>query len=133
MSMTNPLFTIQRTNTILYCKNWAETVRFYKEKLRLPIILENDWFVELQQTDTSFLSIANSARASISDARGQGITLTWKVTNIEQAKELLRTQGISTTLIQRRWNARVFYCYDPEGHRIEFWEEENGEGGGLDD
>lgn len=44
-----------------------ETVHFYNKRMSLPVAFENDWFVEFQLTDTSFLSIANSARATISD------------------------------------------------------------------
>ncbi|MCA9950615.1 MAG: VOC family protein [Anaerolineales bacterium] len=29
-------------------------------------------------------------------------------------------QAIETTPIRDKWGARVFYCFDPEGHRIEF-------------
>jgi catechol 2,3-dioxygenase-like lactoylglutathione lyase family enzyme len=111
----------QRTNTILYCRHWMETVNFYKRILCLPVAFENDWFVEFQLTDNSFLSIANSARSTISDVQGQGVTLTWEVMDLEKAKENLETQGIVTTPLQRKWNARVFYCQDPEGHRLEFW------------
>ncbi len=113
--------TLQRTNTILYCRHWMKTVNFYKRNLCLPVAFENEWFVEFKLTDTSFLSIANSARATISDVQGQGVTLTWEVTDLEGAKENLETQGIVTTTIQSKWNALVFYCHDPEGHRLEFW------------
>lgn len=119
--MTKPWITLQRTNTILYCRRWMETVHFYKRILCLPIAFENDWFVEFQLADTSFLSIANSTRATISDVQGQGVTLTWEVTDLEKAKEQLEIQGIITTPIQNKWNALVFYCRDPEGHRLEFW------------
>ena len=131
--MTNTLLSLQRSNTILYCRHWIETVRFYKKQMCLQAAFENDWFVEFQLTDTSFLSIANSARATIPDVRGQGITLAWEVRNLEQVKERLEMQEISTTPIQRRWNALVFYCYDPEGHRLEFWANENGNGSSHDE
>ena len=119
--MRNAWITLQRTNTILYCRHWMETVNFYKRNLCLPVAFENDWFVEFQLTDTSFLSIANSARATIADVQGQGVTLTWEVTDIEKAKGHLEMQDIATTPLQRKWNALVFYCQDPEGHRLEFW------------
>ena len=126
--MMNPIFTLRRSNTILYCHHWMETVHFYKRKICLPVSFENDWFVEFQLTDNSFLSIANSARATISDVQGQGVTLTWEVMDIEKAKEHLETQGVVTTTIQRKWNALVFYCQDPEGHRLEFWVDEKRDG-----
>jgi catechol 2,3-dioxygenase-like lactoylglutathione lyase family enzyme len=121
----NSLIGLKRTNTILYCRYWIETVTFYKKQMGLPIVFENDWFVEFQLTDTSFLSIANSDRATISDVQGQGVTLTWEVPGLEEVKQQLEGQGILTTAIQRKWGALAFYCHDPEGHRLEFWMNED--------
>jgi hypothetical protein len=73
--MTPPVFTLQRSNIMLYCRRWLDTVHFYKKQLRLPVADENDWFVEFQLTATSYLSIANSARATISDVQGQGVVI----------------------------------------------------------
>ena len=123
---------LQRTNTILYCRRWLETVHFYKNQMGLPVVFENDWFVEFRLTDTSFLSIADSARATISDVQGQGMTLTWQVTSLASIKAYLKAQGIATTPVQRKWNALVFYCTDPEGHRLEFWTNEDGSRVSLD-
>lgn len=120
-TMVHPLIDFERTNTILYCRHWAKTARFYKTKLCLPVSFENDWFVEFRLTDRAFLSIANAARASIHDVQGQGVTLTWKVPNLRQTKQLLNDRGITTTAIRHKWNAWVFYFTDPEGHRIELW------------
>ncbi len=131
--MIKPAFSLQRSNTILYCHHWMETVRFYKRNICLPVALENDWFVEFQLTDSSFLSIANSARATISAVQGQGVTLTWEVVDLEKAKEHLEMQGTATTPIQHKWNATVFYCHDPEGHRLEFWASDKRNGSSLDE
>lgn len=131
--MTNPIFTLQRSNTILYCRHWRETVHFYKKQLCFPVAFENDWFIEFQLTDTSFLSIANSTRATISDVQGQGVTITWEVMDLENAKEHLEIQGVTTTPIQRKWGALAFYCTDPEGHRLEFWTKANVEKSNLDE
>jgi catechol 2,3-dioxygenase-like lactoylglutathione lyase family enzyme len=125
--MMQPLIDPKRTNVILYCRHWSETVSFYKERLNLPIVFANDWFVEFQLTDTSFLSIANAARATIADVQGQGMTLTWEVANVAAIKAELEKQGIVTTPLKRKWNALVCYCLDPEGHRLEFWTAENEE------
>lgn len=130
--MTTPLISIQRANTILYCRRWPETVHFYKETLRLPVVYENDWLVELQQTADSFLTVANSAWASIQDVGGQGITITWQVEDVDQARKCLTALGIPTTDIKRRWDARVFYFHDPEGHRLEMWTAGDGESGDQD-
>lgn len=64
------------SNTILYCRRWAETVDFYRRVLGLPVNVEKDWFVEFRLPDTSFVSVADASRASIDSAAGAGITLT---------------------------------------------------------
>lgn len=112
-----------RTNTILYCHHWLATVDFYRLQLGLEVAFENDWFIEFQLTESSFLSVANSARATIDDVQGQGITLAWQVEDVAATHSALASQGIMTTAIKHKWNALVFYCHDPEGHRLEFWEE----------
>lgn len=113
---------IERTNTILYCRRWAETVRFYRERLQFPVAFENEWFVEFQLHDNTFLSVANAARATIEAVDGQGITLAWRVVDVHAARRVCVAAGIETTAVRRRWGAYVFYCHDPEGHRIEFWQ-----------
>jgi len=116
-----PILAPRRTNTILYCHHWQATVDFYRDQLALPVIFANDWFVEFALTDTSFLSIANAARATIDAVQGQGITLTWQVDDVAASKARLEQHGIATTPIQHKWQAQVCYCTDPEGHRLELW------------
>jgi catechol 2,3-dioxygenase-like lactoylglutathione lyase family enzyme len=110
-----------RANTILYCRNWAATVAFYRDTLGLPVSFENDWFVEFHLVDSAYLSIAAAERSSIAAVAGQGITLAWQVNDLEDVHGQLQVQGVTVTPIRRRWGARVFYCHDPEGHRLEFW------------
>ena len=119
----SPWLGIDRANIILYCRHWQNTVRFYRDQLALPVAFENDWFVEFQLTAGAYLSIADSRRASIRDVHGQGITLTLRVPDIDAVQAELQQRGIESTTIRRRWNALVFYCHDPEGHRLEFWQE----------
>lgn len=116
------LFTIQRTNTILYCAQWAATVTFYREQLGLPITHATDWFIEFQLGEQAFLSIADSTRATIQPADGAGITLSWQVTEIVLIQQRLNTLGIATTPLKKKWGAQVLYFHDPEGHRLELWE-----------
>jgi catechol 2,3-dioxygenase-like lactoylglutathione lyase family enzyme len=118
----NPLFSIQRNNTILYCQQWDATVRFYRDRLRLPVTFANDWFVEFRLAEGAYLSIANAARATIQPAHGDGITLSWQVADIEEAQRQLRSAGIDTTPIAPKWGAQVLYLHDPEGHRLELWQ-----------
>lgn len=111
----------KRTNTILYCRNWQAAVNFYRYQIGLPVEFVNDWFIEFQLTGTSFLSIANAARATIDAVQGQGITLTWQVDDVAAARAGLQASGIEVTPIQQKWGSQVCYCTDPEGHRLELW------------
>ena len=118
----SPLFAIVRTNTILYCAQWAATVAFYRDQLGLPITHATDWFVEFQLGTYAYLSIADSARATIRPAAGAGLTLSWQVKGISTVEQRLQQLGITTTPIKKKWGAQVLYFHDPEGHRVELWE-----------
>jgi catechol 2,3-dioxygenase-like lactoylglutathione lyase family enzyme len=106
---------------VLYCERWDETVAFYQSGLGLTVAFRNDWFVEFQLTTSSYLSIADAARATVDSVEGRGVTLTWRVPDLGEARSLLAASGVATTDTRRRWGADVFYCHDPEGHRIELW------------
>lgn len=110
-------------NTILYCRRWAETVAFYRDKLGLAVTLSTDWFVEFRLNDASRLSVADDTRASIKSGAGAGITIALEVADIEVAHQWAEQRGIRPTAIKTHpWNARVFYFRDPEGHRVEVWQ-----------
>ena len=111
-----------RTNTILYCRKWTETVAFYREIFEFPISYQKDWFVEFQLTPHSYLSIADESRATIHSVEGQGITLSWQVSNLQEIHAALLEQTIAVSPIRKKWDAYLFYLYDPEGHRIELWQ-----------
>jgi len=111
------------TNMILYCKEWEKTVRFYRDRLNLPINFATDWFVEFRLTAFSRLSIASERRASIKSGRGQGLTLSLEVKNIEDVRKYMEKTGLKPTMIWKHpWDAKVFHLFDPEGHRIEIWQ-----------
>jgi catechol 2,3-dioxygenase-like lactoylglutathione lyase family enzyme len=112
---------VQGANTILYCRRWQESVRFYRDVLGLTVHHAVDWLVEFQVTQSAFISIADAARATIASADGGGITLSWRVVDLDAAHGKLARAGVSTGPIQPKWGARVFYFRDPEGHRLEFW------------
>ncbi|MBT3312174.1 MAG: VOC family protein [Desulfobacterales bacterium] len=111
------------TNMILYCKNWEETVKFYKDGLSLPVNFSNDWFVEFCLAENSNLSIANDQKSTIKSSEEKGITITLQVQDIDAVWEKFAKRKLDPTKIKRHpWNARVFYLLDPEGHRIEIWQ-----------
>jgi uncharacterized glyoxalase superfamily protein PhnB len=112
----------KRTNTILYCKRWKETVAFYQQHLGLPITFSTDWFVEFRLADAAHLSVADEIRASVKSNSGQGITLALQVDNAETVWESLQERGLRPQpLRDHPWGARAFYLFDPEGHRLEIW------------
>lgn len=112
---------VTRTNTILYCVAWEQTVGFYKQQVGLETSHESDWFVEFE-VGPGFLSIADAARATVGHSGGQGVTLSWKVPNINTARHELEAAGVSMGPVGRRWGALVVDFWDPEGHRVELWQ-----------
>ena len=121
-AVPSPLFTVARTNTILYCTQWPATVAFYRDQLRLPVTLATDWFMEFQVSDHAYLSVADSTRATIPPGHGAGLTLSWQVTQLALLQQQLTDLGIVTTPLKKKWGAQVLYLHDPEGNRLELWE-----------
>ncbi len=113
---------IQRTNTILYCRKWRETVTFYREIFAFPVSHQTDWFIEFRLTASAYLSIADESRATIDSVEGQGITLSWEIANVHETHADFVAQQIAVSPIRKKWGAYLFYLHDPEGHRIELWQ-----------
>ena len=113
---------IKRANTILYCKNWEETVAFYRDKLRLEIAYECGWLVEFRLSPTAYLSVADQDRTTIPSAAGKGITLSFQIDDLQAVHQALTRIGLVPTRIRSQvMGADVFYLFDPEGTRIELW------------
>jgi len=73
----------------------------------------------------SRVSIADEKRASIKSCNGKGITVALEVEDIETVRGDMKKIGLKpTTITKHPWNARTFYLFDPEGHRIEIWEKD---------
>lgn len=118
-----PLIQVGRSNTILYCRRWLPTVRFYRGALGLAVLAANEWYVEFRVTSASSLSVADSARAPINDVGGQGITLSWRVPDLAGTRRRMEDGGLEPSRIRPVGGAVAFYLADPEGHRIEIWSE----------
>lgn len=112
---------IARSNTILYCARWADTVSFYSDTLGLAVTLANDWFAEVHVAGTAHLSLADAARATIPAGHGIGITLSWQVSDLDAAHATLIELGITVSDPAERWNSTYVEFRDPEGTRIELW------------
>jgi predicted enzyme related to lactoylglutathione lyase len=111
----------ERTNTILYCTTWSETVAFYRDSLGLPVSFENDWFVEFDVAPGSFVSVADSGRASVAPGDGRGITLSWQVEDVTATRDTLRESGVDVGPVRHRFGSPVVDLFDPVGNRIELW------------
>ena len=113
---------IKRTNTILYCEHWQETVAFYRDRLGLPIAFACEWMVEFRITPGAYVSVADQSRTSLSSAGGKGLTLSFQTDELESLHKEVARAGLAPTPIRSQvMGADVFYVTDPEGTRIEFW------------
>lgn len=111
------------SNIILYCDRWRDTTDFYRRVLNLPVNVEKDWFMEFRLTESSFVSIADARRCSIGSSAGEGVTLTLQVDDIHTDHARLAAAGIDVGPVRRHpWGALGFFCRDPEGYRLEFWQ-----------
>jgi catechol-2,3-dioxygenase len=111
------------SNTVLYCKNWHDMVAFYKDIMGFrQSFRKDDWFIEFVVNAGSHLSLADEAKCTISSSEGKGITLSFKVAQLSTLHRELKELGIKpSTITSHSWRAPYFYIYDPEGNRIELW------------
>ena len=114
---------IRSSNTILYCRKWTETVRFYKEVMKFTeCFSKDDWFIEFMIGETTNISLADASRCSVSAVQGQGVTLSFCVNDLLSVFMYFKELGLRhTEIVSKGWRAPYFYAFDPEGHRIEFW------------
>jgi catechol 2,3-dioxygenase-like lactoylglutathione lyase family enzyme len=114
---------ISATNTIIYCKHYQDSLRFYRDVLGLDTsFAKDDWFTELIINGSAHLSLADAARCTIAASGGAGLTLSWCVEELEPVRDTLLQAGARVTDIKGSgWRLPYFYAYDPEGTRIEFW------------
>ena len=123
---------IRISNIVLYCDRFADTLAFYRKALELEETHTTHWFVEFRIAGPSRLSLADRKHTKRKAAAGDGITLTFKVQDVEAARRELLEKGFSPDPIRRHpWGAKLFYLKDPEGHPLEFWEPEGIEGEGV--
>lgn len=114
---------INTSNIIFYCDRWNDTVSFYQNILKLDITFSNDWFVEFELNKLARLSVADSKHSTIKSAKGQGCTLSLNVCDLNMVHTDMLSKGADPSPVKKLWGSKVFYVFDPEGNRIEFWEE----------
>lgn len=115
---------INRTNTILYCDRWQDSVAFYRDVLGLPVTHATDWFVEVHLHDTAHLSLADASRSTIDAGHGAGITLSVRVTDLDAARSAVAEAGVPVSEPRPRWGSRYVEFRDPEGVRVELWSDD---------
>ena len=116
---------ITRSNTILYCSRWSDTVAFYRDVIGLDSTVHNDWFVEFDLHNDTHLSVADAAHTTVDPSHGAGLTLSWNVDDLDATCARLADRGVNVPAQIRRWGALAVFVRDPEGNRIELWEAEN--------
>jgi len=115
---------VDRVNTVLYCRRFAETVAFYRDRLGFAASLDREWFVELEVCPGARISVADERRASVPSAGGAGLTLTLRVGDVDAVRDRLAASGLEPEPVRAHpWGARLFRIRDPEGNRVEFWSE----------
>lgn len=119
--MPNPEISVNRTNTILYCEAFEQTVSFYQDVLKLKVASQKDWFVEFRLRDRVYLSVADAGRTTIPAGKGDGITLSWQVEDVREARNRLNAMEVETSPVEWRYGAWVILLHDPAGNRIELW------------
>jgi catechol 2,3-dioxygenase-like lactoylglutathione lyase family enzyme len=120
---TDAVVEARAVNTILYCRAWPDTVDFYRRVLGLTATYSTDWFVEFRITHDAFVSVADASRATIEAGGGRGLTVSIRVDDLAGVRSRIESRGGTPTSVDRRFGAEVFDVHDPEGNRIEFWQE----------
>jgi len=116
---------IKTFNTILYCRNWEETVRFYRDILALNVSFSNEWFVEFELNSMSSISVANEKKATVKSGEGKGITISLRIDYLYKIYHYLQENQYNPTPIKKIWGTSSFLYIILIGNRIEFWIEKN--------
>ncbi len=112
----------RRVNTLLYVQRFAECVAFYRDRLGLPEVFANAWFVEFGVNPGACVSVVEKRSTRMRDKPFVAQTLTFEVIDVDAAHAVLAERGIEPGPVKRHgFGARVFYVRDPEGNRLEFW------------
>jgi predicted enzyme related to lactoylglutathione lyase len=77
--------------------------------------------VELAVSPTAFVSVADAARATVAPGDGRGITLSWRVADVDATRAALLADGVAVGPVGTRFGSRVADVHDPAGNRIELW------------
>jgi len=115
---------ISIANTIIYCKNWPESVAFYRDDMKFEVVFANEWFVEFKVNEAASLSVVDERRSATGTSSGEGVMLSFRVDDVNSLRSEMELLELDPTPIATVWNSPVFSIFDPEGIRIEFWSQD---------
>lgn len=113
---------IETFHTILPCRKWEECVAFYRDLLGFRIVDTKPGFVEVEVTPGARLGLIRRARERAVEDRDPALVLTFRVSDLEKARDALasRCEGV-TEIMQHPWGERLFKMRDPDGRPLEIW------------
>ena len=113
---------LRSVHTILYSKEWARCVSFYRDVLLFPVAYSNRVFVEFEPVSGARIGLIDATRSSRRSVSCDSTLLSFCVRDLEKVHALLsrRCPGVSE-IRAHPWGARLFELKDPEGRRLEFW------------
>ena len=113
---------------ILYVNDFEQSMRFYRDILRLPIKMEAGTYVEF---DTGATTLSINTRESVNELLDLGLTtdvpaassfeVGFVVDDVSAVIEELRSQQVPVIRepMTKPWGQTVAYVADPDGHFIE--------------
>ena len=108
-----------------YYNNLDEAAEWYKNKLGLKPVTEEDWVVIFELTDTSFVGLVNASGGSLRPAADKGALLSIETAELEAWYEKLKdVDGINMIHgIEDGASGMIeeFRMTDPGGYIIEFF------------
>jgi len=109
-------------HAVLFCRNWEESVAFYRDVLELPVLEERAGFVEFKVTPESRIGLMDTRRAPAGAPPAERALLSFRVPDARQTRRRLAGRCPDLPAVRAHpWGAWVLEIADPEGRRLEFW------------
>ncbi|EFM10272.1 Glyoxalase/bleomycin resistance protein/dioxygenase [Paenibacillus curdlanolyticus YK9] len=110
---------IKETGIILFCEDYELVLKFYEEKLGLPVRQRGDELAILE-FGGSYLMIENGGIASANEkTRSQNaVVIRFNVHDVDSTAAQLVSRGVPVDVRRFHWGT-VGVIIDPEGNRIE--------------
>jgi predicted enzyme related to lactoylglutathione lyase len=112
---------IRLQNLVIPARHFEQTVRFYRDTLRLEVAQQGEGFCFLKASGVR-LAIHRTDESNPLAPTGNGIYLDFVVESVLQTKRWLESAGVA---IRREWrdaNRKYLLVADPEGNLMQFIE-----------